>query len=141
MTGYDLQLHLRHRNSISNKVTEVRYCSCTKMFLDKVVNFKDFSRSNKEIKYFSRTLTEFKDFSRQPLKFRTFSRLYEPWIAYWRCVSVKKRGGWGGGGPLAGTWPKVAGSNFQTENTHLSLSVSFTIQTQGHSDKDRKLLL
>ena len=32
--------------------------------IDKVVNFKDFSRPNKEIKYFSRTLTEFKDFSR-----------------------------------------------------------------------------
>ena len=32
------------------------------MFLDKVVNFKDFSRPNKEIKYFSRILTEFKDF-------------------------------------------------------------------------------
>ena len=27
-----------------------------------VVNFKDFSGHNKEIKYFSRTLTEFKDF-------------------------------------------------------------------------------
>ena len=40
------------------------------MFLDKVVNFKDFSKPNKEIKYFSRTLTEFK----------TFSRLYEPWM-------------------------------------------------------------
>ena len=38
------------------------------MFLDKVVNFKDFSTPNKEIKYLSRTLTEFKD----------FSRLYEP---------------------------------------------------------------
>ena len=32
------------------------------MFWDKVVNFKDFSRPNKEIKYFSRILTEFKDF-------------------------------------------------------------------------------
>ena len=32
--------------------------------VDKVVNFKDFSRCHKEIKYFSRTLTEFKDFSR-----------------------------------------------------------------------------
>ena len=32
--------------------------------IDKVVNFKDFSRPNIEIKYFSRTLTEFKDFSR-----------------------------------------------------------------------------
>ena len=32
--------------------------------VDKIVNFKDFSRPNKEIKYFSRTLTEFKDFSR-----------------------------------------------------------------------------
>ena len=29
---------------------------------DKVVNFKDFSRPNKEMKYFSRTLTEFEDF-------------------------------------------------------------------------------
>ena len=38
----------------------------------KVVNFKDFSRPNKEIKYFSKTLTEFKDFSRQLLKFKTF---------------------------------------------------------------------
>lgn len=32
---------------------------------DKVLNFKDFSRANKEIKYCSRTLTEFKAFSRQ----------------------------------------------------------------------------
>ena len=42
------------------------------MILDKVVNFKDFSRPNKEIKYFSKTLTEFKDFSRRLLKFKTF---------------------------------------------------------------------
>ena len=35
---------------------------------DKVVNFKDFSRPYKEIKYFSRRL----------LKFKTFSRLSEP---------------------------------------------------------------
>ena len=48
------------------------------MFLDKVVNFKDFSTPNKEIKYLSRTSTEFKDFSRQLLKLKTFSRLYEP---------------------------------------------------------------
>ena len=41
-----------YRNSIQNKETEARYCSCTKMFLDKVVNFKDFSRLYKEIKYF-----------------------------------------------------------------------------------------
>ena len=33
---------------------------------DKVVNFKDFSR----------TLTEFKDFSRRLVTFNTFSRLY-----------------------------------------------------------------
>ena len=44
--------------------------------VDKIVNFKDFSRPNKEIKYFSRTLTEFKDFSRRLPKFKTFSRLY-----------------------------------------------------------------
>ena len=50
MTGYDLELI----------GTEVQ------------VNFKDFSRPNKEINYFSRTLTEFKDFSRQLLKFKTF---------------------------------------------------------------------
>ena len=30
--------------------------------VDKVVNFKDFSRPNKEIKYFTRTETKFKDF-------------------------------------------------------------------------------
>ena len=33
--------------------------------VDKVVNFKDFSRPHKEINYFFRTLTEFKDFSRR----------------------------------------------------------------------------
>ena len=51
MTGYDLQLHLRYRNSIYNKETEVRYWSCTKlkMFLDKVGNFKDFLRPNKNM--------------------------------------------------------------------------------------------
>ena len=30
--------------------------------VDKVVNFKDFSRPNKEYKYFSRTLIKLKDF-------------------------------------------------------------------------------
>ena len=46
---------------------------------DKVVNFKDSSRPNKEIKYFSRILIEFKDFSRQlhVVNFKTLSRLYE----------------------------------------------------------------
>ena len=74
MTGYDLQLHLRYRNRIKNKETKLRYCSCSTMFLDKVVNFKNFSRPNKEIKYFLRTLTEFKNFSRQLLHIKTFSR-------------------------------------------------------------------
>ena len=46
--------------------------------VDKVVNFKAFSRLCKEIKYFSRTFTKFKNFSRRPLKFKTSSRLYEP---------------------------------------------------------------
>ena len=45
--------------------------------VDKVMNFKDFLRPNREIEYFSKTLTEFKDFSRRLLKFKTFSRLYE----------------------------------------------------------------
>ena len=44
--------------------------------IDKVVNFKDFSWPNKEIKYFSRTLTEFKDFSTRMLNFKT---LKKPW--------------------------------------------------------------
>ena len=47
------------------------------MLLDKEVNFKDFSRPNKEIKYFSRILTELKDFSRQRLKFKTFSKILQ----------------------------------------------------------------
>ena len=58
---YDLQLHLRY--------------SCTKMFLNKVVNFKDFSRPFKEIKYFSKTLTKFKDFSRQILKIQDLFKI------------------------------------------------------------------
>ena len=40
--------------------------------IDKVVNFKDSSWPNKEIKYFSRTLTEFKDFSTWMLNFKNF---------------------------------------------------------------------
>ena len=58
---YDLQLHLRY--------------SCTKMFLNKVVNFKDFSRPFKEIKYFSKTLTKLKDFSRQILKIQDLFKI------------------------------------------------------------------
>ena len=46
--------------------------------IDKVVNFKDFSRPSKEIKFFSRTLTKLKDFSIQLLKFKAFSRLNKP---------------------------------------------------------------
>jgi len=45
--------------------------------VDKVMNFKDCSRPNKEIKYFSRTLIKFKDFSRQLVNFKTLPRLYE----------------------------------------------------------------
>ena len=43
--------------------------------IDKVVNFKDFSRPNKEIKYFSRTLTNFNDFLQRLLKFKTFLKI------------------------------------------------------------------
>ena len=53
--------------------------------LDKVVNFKDVPRPNKEIKYFSMTSTDFKDFSRRLVKFKTVSRLYEP------CATQKHR--------------------------------------------------
>ena len=42
------------------------------MFLDKVVNFKDFSRPNTAIKYFSKTLTEFKRL------FKTTSTIQDP---------------------------------------------------------------
>ena len=48
------------------------------MFLDKVMNFKDFSRPNTAIKYFSITLTEFKYFSRRLVQFKTLLRFYEP---------------------------------------------------------------
>ena len=33
VTGYNLQLHLRYRNSIWNKEKEIKQCSCRKMFL------------------------------------------------------------------------------------------------------------
>ena len=38
MTGSDLQLHLRYSNSICNKDTETKYCSCKKMFFMLPVN-------------------------------------------------------------------------------------------------------
>ena len=40
----------------------------------------------------------------------------------------KRRGGGGGGGGRGG---KLAGGNFQIENTHLSLSVSFRKKLRG----------
>ena len=46
--------------------------------VNKGVNFKTFSRPNKEIMYFLRSLTEFNDFSRRLLKVKTFSVFYEP---------------------------------------------------------------
>ena len=88
MTGYELQLHLRYRNSIWNKETEIKInifhvqtwfyvngefyrflhedepnfplqnnLSLQKKVsgVDKVVNFKYFSRPTEGIKYFSRT--------------------------------------------------------------------------------------
>ena len=77
MTGYDLQLHMRYRNIIRNK-DRMDYASREfyRIFLrgwanfslakklkivkivssvDKVVNFKDFSRPNKHIKHIWRT--------------------------------------------------------------------------------------
>ena len=47
------------------------------MFLNKVVNFKDFSRPYKEIKYFSKTLTKFKEFSRQILKIHDLFKIVQ----------------------------------------------------------------
>ena len=40
----------------------IEFCRKRVSGVDKVVNFKDFSRPNKEIKHFSGTLTEFEDF-------------------------------------------------------------------------------
>ena len=57
------QIFLDKKNLILQKIVSS---------MDSVVNFKDFSRPYKEIKYFSRTLTKFKDFSRRLLKFKTF---------------------------------------------------------------------
>ena len=73
-TGYDLQLHLRYRNSIWNKETEINIIHAQKCLYvtRKFYRFlhqrwakfssakwfkmiQDFSRPNKEIKYFSRT--------------------------------------------------------------------------------------
>ena len=39
MTGYDLQLHLKYRNNIWNKGTEIKYCLCTRMFFMLTVRF------------------------------------------------------------------------------------------------------
>ena len=41
----------------------------------KVVNFKDFSRPNEEIKYFSRTLTEFKELFKTTTKIQDLLKI------------------------------------------------------------------
>ena len=57
--------------------------------VDKVVNFKAFSRPIKEIKFFSRNLTEFKDFSRRLTKsqdlFKIVRTTCKEWVSsqYW----------------------------------------------------------
>ena len=103
-----LGMHLRYRNSIWNKETK-KIVHAQKCFyftcefyrflhrgwakfnvilqkrvpgINKVVNFKEFSRPNKEIKYLSRTKPEFKDFLRRLLTYKTFSRLYKPYRKY-----------------------------------------------------------
>ena len=94
VTGYNLQGHLRYRNSIWNKGNEKNktlfmhksvftlpksftghytkdqpnftlqnnLTSQKLLWHEQVVNFKDFSRPDKEIKYFSRRLLKFKTF-------------------------------------------------------------------------------
>ena len=69
----------------------MRYCSCIKMVLDKVVNLKEFWWPNKEIKYFSRSSTEFKVLSRQLPKFKTFWRLYKPWLFLLWCFLARTK--------------------------------------------------
>ena len=69
----------------------MRYCSCIKMVLDKVVNLKEFWWPNKEIKYFSRTSTEFKVLSRQLPKFKTCWRLYKPWLFLLWCFLARTK--------------------------------------------------
>ena len=69
----------------------MRYCSCIKMVLDKVVNLKEFWWPNKEIKYFSRSSTEFKVLSRQLVKFKTFWRFYEPWLFLLWCFLARTK--------------------------------------------------
>ena len=41
----------------------------------KVVNFKDFSRPNKEIKYFSKTLTKFKELFKTTTKIQDLLKI------------------------------------------------------------------
>ena len=48
----------------------------------KVVNFKDFSKPNKEIKYFSRTLTEFKEL------FKTTTKIQNLFKIVWTMIRV-----------------------------------------------------
>ena len=50
----------------------MRYCSCIKMVLDKVVNLKEFWWPNKEIKYFSRTSTNSRSYQDNYLNSRPF---------------------------------------------------------------------
>ena len=51
--------------------------------VDKVVNFKAFSRPIKEIKYFSRNLTEFKDFLRRLTKFQDLFKIVRTMCKEW----------------------------------------------------------
>ena len=102
MTGYDLQMHLRYRKSISNKETNKilfmhkniftvpvnfarSYTEDERNFprrnnlilqkmassVDKAVNFKAFSRTNKEIKYIS------KDFNPIQGLFKTTAKIQD----------------------------------------------------------------
>ena len=115
MTGYNLQLHLRYRNSFEIQKQKENIVHAQKCFtlpvsftgsytedqpnfrrqsnlilqkkvsgVDKVVNFKDFSGPNTEIKYiFKGPRPNSRNFSRRLVKFKAFSRLYEP------CITVK----------------------------------------------------
>ena len=68
-----------------------RFYRKTLFGLDKVLNFRDFSRPSKEIRYFSRTSREFKDFLRRLVKFKTFLKIVQSMTVQRRIILCGKR--------------------------------------------------
>ena len=83
--------HMLHQTKAQQIYTDLDlYQQC--YVLQKIEEFKDFSRHLSDFPVLFKAYLNFKDFSRKPSKFKYFSSLCKPWNNYW--LYIKTLGLW-----------------------------------------------